>query len=212
MDKQTRNEAEAEAIAGVGADRGTTMEGQIEVHSLAQGNSSSESTKDTLIGSKTSVEDAAAPVTKEGPPAADPEASRTKLQVFIIMLSLSSYLFFVEVYICPFGRDHANPIHRALDTTIITTALPTISEHFHSNAGYTWIGSAYLLTNAASTPSWGNPAYPARGRRNLLHREPALRRQCEHRNADRGTDNSRKQFRRVDYFGQHLYQRFIQHA
>ncbi|KIM97822.1 hypothetical protein OIDMADRAFT_203009 [Oidiodendron maius Zn] len=43
----------------------------------------------------------------------------------------------------------------ALDTSIITTALPTISEHFHSTAGYTWIGSAYLLANAASTPSWG---------------------------------------------------------
>ena len=43
----------------------------------------------------------------------------------------------------------------ALDVTIITTALPTISEHFHSSSGYTWIGSAYLLANAASTPSWG---------------------------------------------------------
>jgi multidrug resistance protein len=43
----------------------------------------------------------------------------------------------------------------ALDVSIITTALPTISEHFHSNAGYTWIGSAYLLANAASTPVWG---------------------------------------------------------
>ncbi|KAI9835482.1 MAG: hypothetical protein M1837_003783 [Sclerophora amabilis] len=43
----------------------------------------------------------------------------------------------------------------ALDATIITTALPTISEHFQSSAGYTWIGSAYLLANAASVPSWG---------------------------------------------------------
>lgn len=43
----------------------------------------------------------------------------------------------------------------ALDVTIITTALPTISEHFHSSAGYTWIGSAYLLANSASTPLWG---------------------------------------------------------
>lgn len=43
----------------------------------------------------------------------------------------------------------------ALDVTIITTALPTISEHFHSSAGYTWIGSGYLLANSASTPTWG---------------------------------------------------------
>jgi len=68
----------------------------------------------------------------------NPEASRTKLQTTIIMLSLCASVFLA-----------------ALDTTIITTALPTISEYFHSNAGYTWIGSAYLLANAASTPSWG---------------------------------------------------------
>jgi len=43
----------------------------------------------------------------------------------------------------------------ALDVTIVTTALPTISEHFHSSAGYTWIGSAFLLANSASIPSWG---------------------------------------------------------
>jgi len=43
----------------------------------------------------------------------------------------------------------------ALDSTIITTALPTIARHFHSSAAYTWIGSAYLLTSAACVPSWG---------------------------------------------------------
>ena len=67
-----------------------------------------------------------------------PEASRTKLQTTIIMLSLCASVFLA-----------------ALDVSIITTALPTISKHFHSTAGYTWIGSAYLLANAASTPSWG---------------------------------------------------------
>ena len=43
----------------------------------------------------------------------------------------------------------------ALDTTIITTALPTIAEHFQSASGYTWIGSGYMLSAAASTPIWG---------------------------------------------------------
>lgn len=44
----------------------------------------------------------------------------------------------------------------ALDVTIITTALPTIAGHYKaSSADYTWIGSAYLLANAASTPVWG---------------------------------------------------------
>jgi MFS family permease len=32
--------------------------------------------------------------------------------------------------------------------------LPTIAEHFHSAAGYAWIGSAYLLGAASSTPVW----------------------------------------------------------
>jgi hypothetical protein len=39
--------------------------------------------------------------------------------------------------------------------TITATALPTITQHFSSSAGYTWVGSAYLLATAASTPSWG---------------------------------------------------------
>jgi len=43
----------------------------------------------------------------------------------------------------------------AVDVTIITTALPTISEYFHSSSGYIWVGSAYLLANSASTPLWG---------------------------------------------------------
>jgi MFS family permease len=43
----------------------------------------------------------------------------------------------------------------ALDITIITTALPKIAEHFHSAAGFTWIGASYILASAASTPLWG---------------------------------------------------------
>jgi MFS family permease len=83
---------------------------------------------------------AAAPAAQnaQNAPPAEPEAARTKLQTTIIMLSLCASVFLA-----------------ALDISIITTALPTISEHFHSTAGYTWIGSAYLLANAASTPSWG---------------------------------------------------------
>lgn len=63
---------------------------------------------------------------------------RTKGKIAVIMLALCLAVFLA-----------------ALDVTIITTALPTISEHFHSSAGYTWIGSAFLLANAASIPSWG---------------------------------------------------------
>ncbi|RMZ67613.1 major facilitator superfamily transporter [Pyrenophora seminiperda CCB06] len=44
----------------------------------------------------------------------------------------------------------------ALDTVLIPTALPTISQTFHiPDSLYAWTGSAYLLANAASVPFWG---------------------------------------------------------
>lgn len=43
----------------------------------------------------------------------------------------------------------------ALDITIVSTALPTISDHFQSTSEYTWIGSAFLLAAAVVAPSWG---------------------------------------------------------
>lgn len=47
----------------------------------------------------------------------------------------------------------------ALDTVLIPTALPTISESFHiPDSLYAWTGSAYLLANAASIPFWGSLA------------------------------------------------------
>ncbi|KAE9967482.1 hypothetical protein EG328_008172 [Venturia inaequalis] len=72
------------------------------------------------------------------PPESPPEAKRSKGRTALIMSALCMAVFLA-----------------ALDTTIVTTALPSISEHFHSSAGYTWIGSAYLLGAAASTPLWG---------------------------------------------------------
>lgn len=84
----------------------------------------------------------ASPARAEQPPTAgdkaDPEASRTRLQTALIMLSLCSSLFLA-----------------ALDITIITTAIPTIAAEFHSNLGYTWIGSAFILANGALVPLWG---------------------------------------------------------
>ncbi|KAK3071685.1 hypothetical protein LTR53_008185 [Teratosphaeriaceae sp. CCFEE 6253] len=67
-----------------------------------------------------------------------PVQQRSKGKIAVIMLALCLAVFLA-----------------ALDVTIITTALPTISEHFHSSSGYTWIGSAFLLANSASIPSWG---------------------------------------------------------
>ena len=36
----------------------------------------------------------------------------------------------------------------------MSTALPTIASELHSASGYTWVGSAYLLANAAAAPIW----------------------------------------------------------
>jgi EmrB/QacA subfamily drug resistance transporter len=67
-----------------------------------------------------------------------PYNGRSKGKVAVIMLALCMAVFLA-----------------ALDVTIVTTALPTITEHFGSASGYTWIGSAFMLANAASIPSWG---------------------------------------------------------
>jgi len=64
--------------------------------------------------------------------------SLSKGMIALIMLSLCIAVFLA-----------------ALDNTIVTTALPTIVEHFGSSSGYTWVGSSYLLGSAAATPIWG---------------------------------------------------------
>ncbi|KAF2009827.1 multidrug resistance protein fnx1 [Aaosphaeria arxii CBS 175.79] len=68
----------------------------------------------------------------------DEKPKRSKLKITLIMLSLGISVLLV-----------------ALDITIVTTALPTIAEHFNSASGYTWVGSAYLISNSAATPIWG---------------------------------------------------------
>ncbi|KAE8147584.1 major facilitator superfamily domain-containing protein [Aspergillus avenaceus] len=65
-------------------------------------------------------------------------STRTFLETIIVIASLSLGMFVA-----------------ALDATIVTTAVPSIAGHFHSDSGYTWIGSAYILANTASVPSWG---------------------------------------------------------
>ncbi|KAF8853988.1 MFS general substrate transporter [Acephala macrosclerotiorum] len=124
------------------------MEGQTAEHAKHESTPSlsSKTLPNGSVDTRTSNEE---PATSPISPSADaaamgepastrPEDTRTKFETTVIMASLCMSVFLA-----------------ALDITIITTALPTISEHFHSNAGYTWIGSAYLLANAASTPSWG---------------------------------------------------------
>ncbi|KAJ9646611.1 hypothetical protein H2199_002660 [Coniosporium tulheliwenetii] len=69
---------------------------------------------------------------------AEAQQPRSRAKIALIMTALGMAVFLA-----------------AIDVTIITTAVATIAEHFESSAGYTWIGSAYLLACSASTPIWG---------------------------------------------------------
>ncbi|KAK3990009.1 major facilitator superfamily domain-containing protein [Cladorrhinum sp. PSN332] len=71
-------------------------------------------------------------------PDAAPEESRSTTETTLIIAALGSALFLA-----------------ALDVTIVTVAIPTIAQEFQSTAGYTWIGSAYMLASAAGAPLWG---------------------------------------------------------
>jgi hypothetical protein len=110
-------------------------------------NGSNKDEKDDATATSTTTATGAAPVPGPGPGAgqhdappapAEPEASRTKLQTTLIIAALGSALFLA-----------------ALDVTIVTVAVPTIALEFQSTAGYTWIGSAYMLASAAAAPMWG---------------------------------------------------------
>ncbi|KAH6669717.1 major facilitator superfamily domain-containing protein [Plectosphaerella plurivora] len=67
-----------------------------------------------------------------------PEAQRTKFETALIVASLMAALFLA-----------------ALDVSIVATIVPTVSQEFQSSTGYVWIGSAFLLGNAACVPTWG---------------------------------------------------------
>ena len=67
-----------------------------------------------------------------------PEAYPRGFKLFIILISLILSILLV-----------------ALDTTIIATAIPRITQEFHSLDQVGWYGSAYFLTNATFQSVWG---------------------------------------------------------
>ncbi|CAI7591596.1 unnamed protein product [Penicillium glandicola] len=101
-----------------------------------------ESTSNPELTEKMAPQSATVPqsdTTVESAPQTSPETGkRSSLQNSIIMGTLCSAVFLA-----------------ALDITIVSTALPTISDHFQSTSGFTWIGSAFLLAAAVVAPSWG---------------------------------------------------------
>ncbi|KAF6225339.1 hypothetical protein HO173_012824 [Letharia columbiana] len=121
------------AVAGVGADDKESVGDPL---SETAPNGSVERPSNGSDEVMEAKEDAAV---EEKPPIPPQAPERSKGKVALIMGSLMIAVFLA-----------------ALDTTIITTAVPTITAHFHSSeADYTWIGSAYLLAAAAATPTWG---------------------------------------------------------
>ncbi|PNP58699.1 hypothetical protein THARTR1_01715 [Trichoderma harzianum] len=130
VNPERSTDGEIKAIeAGLGVDK-ELGESNIGISTLEK--------EDTASASASTTAPAAGGPPAQGPPADEPEAGRTNVETFLIIFALCLALFLA-----------------ALDMTIITTAIPTISNHFGSSAGYIWIGSAYLLGNAAFVPTWG---------------------------------------------------------
>lgn len=107
-------------------------------HSLPAEAASSEKYNTDNVSPPSEISEAPASGMKELEPVRTGE-QMSKGKVALIMFALGMAVFLA-----------------ALDMTIISTALPTISASFGtSQADYTWIVSSYLLAAAASTPSWG---------------------------------------------------------
>ena len=108
----------------------------------------SESAKDEDTTSPQGNQDVTAPL--------EPEKTRTALQTTVLMFALC-VSFFSPLLLLPLilTKPQASVFLAALDITIVTTALPTISSYFKTSIAYTWVGSAYMLSSAASTPIWG---------------------------------------------------------
>jgi hypothetical protein len=86
----------------------------------------------------TTGDERSSPLKKEEGTRFAPEEERTRMETALVVGALGSALFLA-----------------ALDITIVTVAIPTITQEFQSTAGYTWIGSAYMLASAAMAPMWG---------------------------------------------------------
>ncbi|KAK5320121.1 hypothetical protein LTR93_007178 [Exophiala xenobiotica] len=135
--------AAGEGLHGEDAVPANTAAAEHEPSSPSDGLSTFEKSPQEGNGTTTSPPSDEGPVERPQKPELTRQESRadklSKSRILIIMFSLCTALFLA-----------------ALDVTIITTALPTIAGHFHaSTSGYTWVGSAYLLANAASVPLWG---------------------------------------------------------
>lgn len=113
------------------------------VPNMSTNRSTDRTSKEVLpVASSTTAGTPAENSANEVPPV-DPVAGvhppRTALQTFLVLLAICVAVFLA-----------------AIDTVILTTALPTIASEFDaSDSGFAWIGACFLLANAASMPFWG---------------------------------------------------------
>ncbi|KAL8806666.1 MAG: hypothetical protein Q9182_001194 [Xanthomendoza sp. 2 TL-2023] len=125
--------AEAAAEAGMGADYTPSNA----IPSLGNATDLERGDNDVQVSASGSSEGIGVRDEKTAETSKEPERSKGKTTLIMSALCIAVFL-------------------AALDTTIITTAVPTIASRFNaSEADYTWIGSSYLLAAAASTPTWG---------------------------------------------------------
>lgn len=138
-DTEVAHDIENDTTGGSTTSTSVEKEEKLSTSGVGQLPLNNDNGKPTHNGSTSSIEkDGATTAGVAAPTPEEPEASRTTFQTFVIMSSLCASVFLA-----------------ALDMSIITTALPTIAQHFNSSSGYTWIGSSYLLAVAVATPSWG---------------------------------------------------------
>ncbi|KAM3449548.1 hypothetical protein MY3296_006862 [Beauveria thailandica] len=73
---------------------------------------------------------------------------RSNLRVSLVMMALADTDRRLAIKLALFCS--------ALDNSIVSTVLPTISSDLRSASGYVWVGSAYMLGHAASSTVWAN--------------------------------------------------------
>ncbi|KAJ5144516.1 hypothetical protein N7448_001908 [Penicillium atrosanguineum] len=91
------------------------------------------------------MEKASTDLPTQGPPNATPDEAQTTSQPQVKAWSLA----FLTVALC------LGIFCMSLDVTIITTAIPHITDQFNSFDDLGWYGSSYLLTNSATTLAFG---------------------------------------------------------
>lgn len=108
----------------------------------------------TYIGHDEPVQDTSRHVVNGAsvPHAVDTKPARTKSQGQEIALTDQTNLLPFRRVLAVFGGLSLCALVSCLDSTIVATALPSISAHFNAGSVSSWVPSSYLLTSTAFQP------------------------------------------------------------